>query len=674
MNNHLQALARGTAFAALLTGISAFGPGLACASGLPAPKLLTAAPTTALSADLRQLFDTLGPQVKLSLSKMLPAGQLQVLKTIQLDRDTLAQSENLDLLVKSLSPKARAVLDQLPAEDRARVLAETQTRFKSYLAGTAQVQLGALPIDKQKEQLAAILSSIAYARADERFNGCNFMLDREAEIAYDEAGVRKLTAMKRQCPIGPKVDLEATLHYVNLTLACALDDPAYTRVMGPQELADMQEELQGKKTAFAGGGIGLVLAADPSKWLPPSAEQLANWEAERQSQQAKLDKPEIDPCTGKPIELTAQEQAELKKEPEKPHNVAFAGIIEHVMKKSPAAKAGFREGDVVIKIGDENVIGQEFGAVVSKLRGDVGKNLTITVKRGDREITKTLMREPVVADTVWSRDLGNGIYAIVITSFERQNTAGMIYAEIQKLGRKARGYVFVVRSNPGGLFDESIIAASWFIHDGVILTQRERVPGDPADPHYINITWKRVGSHVVNETVDEKTGKVLDRHNLKLTFADDKTGKVVRVTENIPFIGDKPAAIIANGGSASSAEIFTGAMGENYMVADKKNGQKAQGAIFIGDENTVGKFIGQRILPGPHKTGIKGTIFRYYSPLGEWLGDAWKHRIGLTPRIKVKQPANAIDFMPTDAQMNFAKAYLLSKGELKAPPYPHDAK
>ena len=78
--------------------------------------------------------------------------------------------------------------------------------------------------------------------------------------------------------------------------------------------------------------------------------------------------------------------------------------------------------------------GQEDDKVTDKIHGDMGSQVTITVRRADREITRTLTREAVFPDNVWSRDLGDGIYAIVVTNFERQNTAFMIYDEIKKIG------------------------------------------------------------------------------------------------------------------------------------------------------------------------------------------------------------------------------------------------
>jgi carboxyl-terminal processing protease len=171
---------------------------------------------------------------------------------------------------------------------------------------------------------------------------------------------------------------------------------------------------------------------------------------------------------------------------------------------------------------------------------------------------------------------------------------------------------------------------------------------------------------VIKETVDEKSGKVLEKGVMTLSETDDQTGEVHRKFTEIPFLGTVPMVVLANDHSASAAEIFTGGMSENFAPADTSRKTDQQGATFIG-VHTYGKFIGQAVGPGPMKTAIKATTFRYFSPKGEWLGDAWKVKIGLKANIEVKQPDNAVPYTATDAQLNFAKAYLVSGGTAQPP-------
>jgi C-terminal processing protease CtpA/Prc len=616
------------------------------------------ASSVALPADLQAMFKKLPPKVQEEM-KFAPREELlQVLGTMKFFSTVNKTVDDPVLLQNAFSAKAHSLFDKLSSDEKAQAIPDIQKEVKGVLHNrNIQEQFASIPAARQSVLLADIISDAAYTRADVQNNYCNVMLDQEGEHAYNEDGVKKLAATPRECPTGPKVDLKKTLEYVNKILACAVGDPNYTRVMAPEEYSDMRQETAGTKSAFAGGGIGLNLSFDLAKKLPPTAQQLADFDEVVKARQAMLDHPEADACTGQPSVLTAAEQTALKKPLDPPFQPAFTGLIYHAMKGGPAEKAGLLDGDVIVKVNGELVTGLAADDVVdNKLRGPLGTSVTVTVLRDGVEVTKTMNRAVVLPDNVWSRDLGNGIYAIVITNFERNNTAFEIYDEVQKIGDKARGYVFDVRNNPGGLLDEAVEAVSWFVHDGIILSQRDRIEGDPAHPDYNKITWSRVGNHVIQTTTDEATGKT-QSGVMTLSETDDKTHKVLRSFSEIPFLGGKPSVVLANDHSASAAEIFTGGMSENRVMAGDPSGDKPQGATFVGT-HTYGKFIGQVVMPGPMGTAIKATSFRYFSPKGEWLGDAWKVKIGLTPTVKVEDPDKGVAYTASDAQLNASKDYL----------------
>jgi C-terminal processing protease CtpA/Prc len=637
----------------LLSATAAFVIGMMSAHAAP-----SASPSPALPPDLQVMYDKLPPPLQARFAHAPHEELIQTLRTMQFFIGTNNTVNDPVKLKAAFSSKARSLFDKLSPADQAKAIPDIQQDVKDTLSDQrVQRQFASIPSAEQPELLAALISEAAYERADQPNNYCNVMLDMEGAHAYSDEGVKKLAAVARQCPTGPKVDLDATLAYVNKTLACAVGDPNYTRIMAPKEYSDMREESAGTKTAFAGGGIGLKLSPDLTTKLPPTAEQLAEFAKFVQLRKDALEHPEVDACTGLPTKLTAEEEANLKKPLDQPFAAAFSGLVYHVVKGGPADLAGIMDGDVVTKVNGQVVTGLESNSVIDKMRGPLGTQVTITVERNGTEITKTLTRAAVLPDNVWSRDLGNGIYAIVISDFARDNTSFEVYDEVMKIGDKARGYVFDVRNNPGGLLDEAIKTVSWFVHDGVIVSQRERIEGDPAHPNYLKITWSRVGDHVIQTTVEEATGKV-QGGIMTLSQTDDKTGKVVRQFKEIPFLGDKPMVVLANGSSASAAEIFTGGMSENRVLPGEPSGNKPQGATFIGT-HTYGKFIGQTVMPGPLETGVKATSFRYFSPKGEWLGDAWKVKIGLTPSIKVDEPDTAVPFTPADAQLNASKDYLI---------------
>ncbi|MDR3613199.1 MAG: S41 family peptidase [Candidatus Obscuribacterales bacterium] len=584
--------------------------------------------------------------------------------------------------VKTLAPQVQAVMEKLSRVERAQVYLDAQTAFTREVATeqfTKSLE-GKTPA-QQAARKAALQSGVVSFLADAKYNYCNIMLEGEAEQAYDEKGVKKLAAAPHQCPTG--VSMEKTLAYVNKLLACSIGDPAYTRVMPADEATDFRKQVDGTKTAFDGGGIGMILSVDPSRTIAATPADLAQFEAAKAKFLAKPPTSNgVDECTGKPIPLTAKDKAYTdefwSKPPQAPY---FSGIINHVMKGSPAEKAGIVDGDVIVKVDGQPVNDLEFNMVVEKmLRGPVGSTVKLTLKR-DQTKEYVITREAILSDNVWSRDLGDGIYSIVVANFERNNTAFEIIDEMQKIGDKAKGFVFDVRNNNGGLVDEGVEAVTWLIHDGVIFSQRERVPGDPKHPQYLKITTTRVGSKDISETVDDTSHKLLERRVVGFDESDDVTGLPHRqFKEEQPFFGNKPMVVLVNGMCASACEIFAGGIGENHIAASKtnqtpwapgvKDAQKApQGAEIIG-EQTYGKFIGQQLAPGPKGTSLKATIFRYFSPRGEWLGDAWKTKIGLTPDIKVVQPKTAVPYTDSDVQLNFAKQYLLSGGKAVLPAAP----
>jgi C-terminal processing protease CtpA/Prc len=623
------------------------------------PSIMFSSPA-ALPADLQAMMDKLPPAMQQKL-RFAPRDELvQVLSTMKFFSTVDQTVSDPVLLQKNFNAKAHSLFDKLSQEEQAKAIPDIQQSVQRILSGKdVQEDFATTPPAEQSALLSDIISGAAYTRADAQDNYCNVMLDREGESAYNEEGVKKLAATPHQCPMGPTVTLKQTLEYVNKVLACSVGDPAYTRIMPPDEFSDMRQETAGTKSAFAGGGIGLNLSMDITKKLPPTAKELAQFADIVKQRKDMLEHPEADACTGLPSTLTAQEKTNLEKPLDPPFALGFTGLVYHVVKGGPADKAGLLDGDVVVKVDGLVVTGLESDDVVNnKLRGPLGSSVTVTVMRDGAEITKTMTRAAVLPDNVWSRDLGNGIYAIVITDFERNNTAFEVYDEVQKIGSKARGYVFDVRNNPGGILDEAIEAVSWFVHDGIILSQRERIPGDAAHPDYNRITWSRVGDHVIQTITDEATGKT-ESGLVTLEETDDQTHKVLRSFKEIPFLGDKPMVVLANDHSASAAEIFTGGMSENRVMAGEPSGDKPQGATFIGGTHTYGKFIGQVVMPGPLGTAIKATSFRYFSPKGEWLGDAWKTKIGLTASVKVEQPDTAVPYTANDAQLNASKDYLI---------------
>jgi C-terminal processing protease CtpA/Prc len=669
MKSRFRNLMLGTAAAALLIA----GMHATMAQG-PAQAPIAASPAQDPDAlALNKVYDSLPAGMKAFMGFMSPEERQIALQEILLHKAISQQPTTADALVKSLNAKAQAALARLTADERKKAIDDVLPQLPAVLQNRQVLeQLLQVRPTKLDDALTELRSDFVYVRADKPYNYCDVMLDEEGAMAYDEAGVKKLAATPRACPIGPTVKLEDTIKYVNQVLACTIEDPAYTRIMSPAEFTNMRKQTAGTAAAFKGAGIGLELPMDFSKMVPLTGDALVNWNKAKTAFDAEKTKLAVDDCTGKPRALAAAEADEIasteKYFARGPVKTVFSGLVGHVVSTGPGAQADVHTGDIITKVDGKPVIGLDNDNVVNDmLRGAPNTTVTLTLMRDGQELTKTLTRAVIIPDNVYSVDLGNGIYSIVITNFERTNTSFELIDEMKKLEPKAKGFIFDVRNNGGGILDEGIQAVTWLLHDGVVFSQRERVQGDPANPQYHKVTWTRVGSKMIRETVDEKSGKVLEKSEVSFYEPDEKNpGQVLRQFKDQPFVLNVPAVVLANGHSASAAEIFTGGVSENVITANNPNHEKPQGATFIG-EPTYGKFIGQTVAPGPEGVAIKMTTFRYFSPRGEWLGDAWKTKIGLTPQILVKQPDGAIPYTTGDVQLNFAKQYLLSGGTATPP-------
>ena len=123
-----------------------------------------------------------------------------------------------------------------------------------------------------------------------------------------------------------------------------------------------------------------------------------------------------------------------------------------VYENAPGEKGGFKAGDVVYKVNGEDVSGQDLDTVVSKIRGEVGTQVELTVLRGDtrEEYTAKVTRALIENDTV-SYEMKEGkIGYILITGFE-EVTYKQFNAALDALNSQGMvGLVIDLRNNPGG--------------------------------------------------------------------------------------------------------------------------------------------------------------------------------------------------------------------------------
>ncbi|MBT3989185.1 MAG: S41 family peptidase [Rhodospirillaceae bacterium] len=243
---------------------------------------------------------------------------------------------------------------------------------------------------------------------------------------------------------------------------------------------------------------------------------------------------------------------------------------------TPAHRAGLKSGDFITHLNGERVLGLTLSQAVEKMRGKVGEDIKLTIRRvGKEAFDVTVTRGIIPIRTVRSRVEGGDIGYVRISSFSQPTDKGLkkAMAKIKKeLGDKFGGLVLDLRNNPGGLLDQAIAVSDAFMEKGEIVSTRSR----NKDEH---------------QRFNARPGDLTD---------------------------GKPIVVLINGGSASASEIVAGAL------------QDHKRAIILGTKS-FGKGSVQTIIPLQQHGAMRLTTARYYTPSGRSIQE-----IGVTPDIIVE--------------------------------------
>lgn len=249
--------------------------------------------------------------------------------------------------------------------------------------------------------------------------------------------------------------------------------------------------------------------------------------------------------------------------------------IKEIFPSSPAERAGIVPGDKIIQIDDFKVEKDNLEIALQKIRGSSGSEISLTLQNQEKIRKVKIKREIIKNISVTSLDLGKGDLYVKINSFQGNITNDIenIILKHQK-EKKLKGLIIDLRGNPGGLLSEGIRAADLFISHGIIVQIQKN------NPQENEIEWA--------------------------------TSK--QIVKGIPII------VLIDENSASSSEIFAGAMQSNKI------------ALIMG-RRSFGKGSIQSIIPLPNGGAAKITVARYLTPDNMSI-----QNIGINPDIVIFKP------------------------------------
>ncbi|MCD6046114.1 MAG: ctpA [Gammaproteobacteria bacterium] len=251
---------------------------------------------------------------------------------------------------------------------------------------------------------------------------------------------------------------------------------------------------------------------------------------------------------------------------------------------TPAAKAGLKPGDLIVKINNQPLDGLSLTDAVKLMRGPKGSvvELTILRKGAKAPLQFKIVRDVIRTQSVKSKLLAPGYAYVRISQFQAPTAADLATAikNLQQENKKPlKGFILDLRNNPGGLLDSAIAVSNDFLNSAKLGKNK-----------LIVYTKGRSANSALKANAD-----------------------------GVDLINGIPMIVLINGGSASAAEIVAGALQDHNR------------AIIMG-ETSFGKGSVQTVLPLDDQHGIKITTALYYTPHGRSI-----QAKGITPDIEVNE-------------------------------------
>lgn len=237
-------------------------------------------------------------------------------------------------------------------------------------------------------------------------------------------------------------------------------------------------------------------------------------------------------------------------------------VITDTFEGAPARKAGMRPDDVIIEVNGRSIAGDGINQTTDKIKGPPGTFVNLTVRRGKEilhfRVERAKITIPEVKGRIITKD-GKKLAYVSLASFS-SGVHGRVRQQVDKLVKQgARGVIFDLRGNPGGLLREGVMVSSIFIEKGTIVTTMGRAEA-----------------------------------------------KHVYKAEGDAIASDVPVVVLVDQASASASEITTGALRDT-------------GRATIVGTRTFGKGVFQEIEGLENGGALDVTVGRYYLPSGKPL-------------------------------------------------------
>jgi carboxyl-terminal processing protease len=284
------------------------------------------------------------------------------------------------------------------------------------------------------------------------------------------------------------------------------------------------------------------------------------------------------------------------------------------MDDTPAARAGLQPGDYITAIDSQSLIGLPLSDAVKKMRGPVGKPITLTVVReGKDPFDVKLVRESINVKSAKGRMEGDYGY-LRVSAFDEKTTdqAAATIKELQAKDPHMKGLILDLRNNPGGLLDQAVGVSSLFLDGGEVVSQRGRGPKD------------------------------IERYNAR---------------PGGDMLHGLPMVVLINSGTASAAEIVSGALQDRHRAA-------------IVGLTSFGKGSVQTVIPlhGGEDGALKLTTARYFTPSGRSI-----QKTGIEPDLEVaattEQAEDVANQVFQFSEASFSNALNAEDGKARRPPH-----